>query len=439
MNLVSYAQNLEDVMLWRALGHVGEGFYIDVGANDPETDSATKAFYDRGWRGINIEPLQRHLQQLQAQRPRDINLGCAAGAEPGLLQIWECEVRGWATMDAGVAARHEADGHVGEWHQVQVRTLTDICAEHAPADIHFLKIDVEGFEHEVLRGMDFTRFRPWIVVAEATMPNSTTESYAQWDALLRQADYLHAYSDGLNRFYVAREHQTLLEALKYPPNVFDAFNTAKEEALHRWALDNEQRSKAAEERAGALNDQIAALNEQIAALTEQFSASDGLVGGLNRQVDALTDQVASLQRQLESSAAQATELADRLAEREGRLADMFYSTSWRVTAPLRWLGIQRTRLQEQGLKQRARRGAVQAARTGVRFVRARPGLRGALARIAHKTGLYAPLYRLYSRLVQTAEAEPRPGFHSPPADALLTVRGRRVYEDLRKILGKENH
>jgi hypothetical protein len=54
---VSYAQNFEDVMLWRALRSLESGFYIDVGANDPTIDSVTKAFYASRWHGINIEPM----------------------------------------------------------------------------------------------------------------------------------------------------------------------------------------------------------------------------------------------------------------------------------------------------------------------------------------------------------------------------------------------
>ncbi|HYG44141.1 MAG TPA: FkbM family methyltransferase [Bordetella sp.] len=396
MSLVSYAQNREDVMLWRALGSIAEGFYIDVGANDPETDSATKVFYDRGWHGINIEPLQSHLKKLRDARPRDINLGCAAGAAPGQFQIWECRVRGWATMDADVAARHEADGYEGQWHRIDVRTLADICAEHAPADIHFLKIDVEGFEHEVLRGMDFTRFRPWIVVAEAMLPNSKIENYADWDALLREADYLHAYSDGLNRFYVAREHQELLEQLKYPPNVFDAYNTAKEQALHQWAKDNETIALDARDQAETLRKKIDLLQAQMSAATQ------------------------------------------RVADRDAQLNEIFKSRSWRVTLPLRWLGVQRTRLREQGIQQRVRRGLIQVARLSLNFVRSRPGLRSKLARIAHHTGLYRPLFRVYSRLVRATTPHIGPGSMAPLADALLTPRGRRVYNDLRELLRKEN-
>lgn len=54
--MISYAQNFEDVMLWRALKHVKKGFYVDVGAWSPDNDSVTRFFYENGWHGINIEP-----------------------------------------------------------------------------------------------------------------------------------------------------------------------------------------------------------------------------------------------------------------------------------------------------------------------------------------------------------------------------------------------
>ena len=65
MAFVSHAQNFEDVMLWRALCHVRRGFYIDVGAADSSLYSVTRAFYDQGWCGINIEPVPAHFSALR--------------------------------------------------------------------------------------------------------------------------------------------------------------------------------------------------------------------------------------------------------------------------------------------------------------------------------------------------------------------------------------
>lgn len=223
MKFVSYAQNLEDLMLWRALSDVEHGFYIDVGANDPTVDSVTRAFYERGWTGINIEPLKIHFDDLVASRPLDINLCVAAGRETSEIEIWDFGVRGWGTADKEVIDNLSASGRKGASYKVPVTTLNLICAEYAPADIHFLKVDVEGLEKVVLEGMDFGKYRPWILVVEATKPNSKEESHGTWEELVIDQDYLFVYADGLNRFYVASEKKSLAEYFQYPPNVFDEF------------------------------------------------------------------------------------------------------------------------------------------------------------------------------------------------------------------------
>lgn len=269
MSFVSYAQNFEDVMLWRALQHVENGFYIDVGANDPLIDSVTKAFYDFGWSGVNIEPLEKHWSDLEKSRVRDLNLHCAVGAEFGEIELWECNVRGWATASKKVVDLHTGNGYEGQYKKVPMRTLASICEEFiSDRDIHFLKIDVEGFEEAVIKGMDFTLFRPWIVVIEATKPNSREEVYFEWEHIILDANYSLAYCDGLNRFYVANEHSELLVSLHYPPNVFDNF--IRVEQLH-----------------------------------------------LELRIHQAEAKVRSL---------------------ENMLRDIYASTSWHITAPLRWFG-----------------------------------------------------------------------------------------------------
>lgn len=321
MSFISYAQNFEDVMLWRALKDVDQGFYIDVGANDPTTDSVTKAFYERGWHGINVEPLTSHYQDLLADRSRDINLCCAAGETRGEIEVFECDIRGWATAAQSVVDKHVQRGHEGVYHRVPLRTLADICQEYVTSDIHFLKIDVEGLEKQVIRGGDFHKFRPWIVVIEATKPNSTEEVHEQWEDLLLAANYQLAYADGLNRFYVAAEHPELLQSLQYPPNVFDGFVLAAQVSAEVQAQQADARAYQAE-----VKSQQTIHQAEVKAQQAEIKA---------QQAEAKAQQAEAKAQQAEAKAQQAAAWAQQA---EASMSAVCNSHSWRMTRPLRLLG-----------------------------------------------------------------------------------------------------
>jgi FkbM family methyltransferase len=212
--MTSYAQSLEDVVLMRALSDVAQGFWIDVGAGHPIEHSVTKAFSERGWRGINIEPFSEYFAELVKDRPRDINLELAVSSTEGSIEFFEIAGTGLSTTVQQFAKRVKAFKR--RRISVPCSTLSRICTDHVRSDIHFLKVDVEGAEQAVFEGCDFNRFRPWVIVAEATEPLTTKPSFEGWEPILTQADYEFSLFDGLNRFYVARERLELKAALAYP-------------------------------------------------------------------------------------------------------------------------------------------------------------------------------------------------------------------------------
>jgi hypothetical protein len=120
---------------------------------------------------------------------------------------------------------------------VPVRTLASVLDEYADGRaIDFLKIDVEGCEREVLVGNDWGRFRPSVVVVEATRPLSREETWSEWQYVLDEGDYRFAFFDGLNRYYVRGENEALLAHFNAPANVFDGF-IRYEEARLQASLD----------------------------------------------------------------------------------------------------------------------------------------------------------------------------------------------------------
>lgn len=231
MPVTSYAQNFEDVMLARAFPGA-EGFYVDVGANDPDIDNVTRVFYERGWSGINIEPLSANMQALRKKRTRDINLEIAVGEQDGSITFYEIgKWHGYSTIDPAVVEQHRRDGLEVIEREVPLRKLSDVLDEHAKGKaIDFLKIDVEGTELSVLRGLDLRRHRPKIILLESKMPvtihmvdrvDEVPDRAEEYTAYLAPFGYRFAYHDGLNAFFVAEEHRALEKAFARPPGTFD--------------------------------------------------------------------------------------------------------------------------------------------------------------------------------------------------------------------------
>ena len=205
----SYAQRGEDQILWNELQRVPRGFYIDIGAQHPSNDSVSRGFYEQGWRGVHIEPVAAYAEMLRKDRPDETVLEMAIGSYDGHINLAVFENTGLSTVSAAFATRHERAGHRGQWRQVEIKTLTSALAGIAlPKDIHWMKIDVEGCEFEVLRGWDSSILRPHILVIESTEPNTDISTHELWEHLVITARYKFVKFDGLNRFYVACEHHS---------------------------------------------------------------------------------------------------------------------------------------------------------------------------------------------------------------------------------------
>jgi FkbM family methyltransferase len=233
--MISYAASAEDVVLHRALcGNDSTRRYVDVGACSPDTGSVTRHFYEAGWSGIDIEPLAEEAAELRRARPRDIVVEAALGTAAGEATIHMLgDERGLSTMDAALAEGYLRDGHPVQEVLVEVRTLADVFDEHCEGEISFLKVDVEGAERAVILGNDWSRWRPRVVLVEATNPWSHVQSHSSWEPELLDAGYLFASFDGVNRFYARCEEPDLVELLA-PASVLDNFVPENVDRVERY-------------------------------------------------------------------------------------------------------------------------------------------------------------------------------------------------------------
>lgn len=90
---VSYAQNFEDVILWRALNGVSNGFYIDIGAQDPVDDSVSMLFNQNGWRGVHVKPTEQFAGKLRLARPDEEVVQAAIGGRGGVSRFFKSAIQ----------------------------------------------------------------------------------------------------------------------------------------------------------------------------------------------------------------------------------------------------------------------------------------------------------------------------------------------------------
>jgi FkbM family methyltransferase len=140
------------------------GFYVDIGAHHPIFISNTWALYERGWRGINVEPTPGLFEALQAERPRDVNLQMAISGQDGEATFYSYGMNVNNTLDAG----RVDEARLQDRLTVQTLRLSTLLDRYLPPDtkVDFLSVDVEGLDLEVLQSNDWRRYRPEIVVAE---------------------------------------------------------------------------------------------------------------------------------------------------------------------------------------------------------------------------------------------------------------------------------
>ena len=269
--MTSFAGNFEDVLLTRLFGgDRTRGTFIDIGACHARNGNCSWAFYERGWRGINVEPGPL-FQTLIEMRPEDINLNAAVSDRDGrAIFHYHADVPATSTLEAELAP--ELDGLVYDRREQEVETLTLKTLRQrylGSREVQFLKVDVEGYEAAVFSGCDWRDFRPQVIVAEATRPFTNEPVHAEWSSRLIEAGYVLTLFDGVNVWLVREEDPDLAASASLPVNQLDLFRP----------YDDEKTEALAE---------LAALRARLAAV--EASTSWRATAPLRRAVDRLRRQ-----------------------------------------------------------------------------------------------------------------------------------------------------
>lgn len=144
-----------------------DGFFVDVGAHDGRTINNTLHFEEKGWKGINIEPIKEVYEKLCLNRPNCVNINCAVSSVSGDREF--ILNKGYTEMLSGLLDTFHPNhfqrlyrenmqtNSNSEVIHVKTKRLDEILEDHNVKRVHYLSIDVEGAECEVIKSINFER------------------------------------------------------------------------------------------------------------------------------------------------------------------------------------------------------------------------------------------------------------------------------------------
>jgi len=174
----SYALNELDIKLSKYLNQ-RDGTFVEAGANNGLRQTNTLYFEQNlGWRGLLIEPVPDLAEQCRRNRPNCIveNVALVSNDFEGdSVTLRYCNLM--SVVVGAMKSKEEENEHIKKGCEVQristfdikvkVETLSRVLDKHNLADIDLLSLDVEGYEANVLKGLDFDKHRPRYILVEA--------------------------------------------------------------------------------------------------------------------------------------------------------------------------------------------------------------------------------------------------------------------------------
>ncbi len=188
----SFGATGEDVLINKIFRNMENGFYVDVGALHPINGSLTYNLYKKGWSGVNIDMLNENLKFFNYFRKRDTNLNAAISSSSGFTKAFIFETgSGLNTLNKKWADYWSKKINKPFLTQkIKKTTLNEVLNNNnVKKNFDFLNIDVEGHEVDVLKGINFKKYRPKLIAIEIHTKNTKEIFQTQTYKILKKNLY----------------------------------------------------------------------------------------------------------------------------------------------------------------------------------------------------------------------------------------------------------
>tara|TARA_B100000787_G_scaffold82042_1_gene60461 strand:- start:37 stop:666 length:630 start_codon:yes stop_codon:yes gene_type:complete len=157
----------EDLFIQNYFKNKPKGFYVDVGCYHPLQGNNTHLLYKKGWSGINFDINHYSIKLFNFLRKRDLNIHSGISRKKSKLTMYyRKEINMLNTLDEKIAKVHFRNGYKKK--NIQVNTLNFFLSKKLKKlnKIDFINIDVEGYELDALKSLNFSIYKPQLICIE---------------------------------------------------------------------------------------------------------------------------------------------------------------------------------------------------------------------------------------------------------------------------------
>jgi FkbM family methyltransferase len=202
-----FSEQGEDILLSQYIKKK-QGFYVDIGAYDPDIGSVTKMFYLKGWSGINIDPNPVSIKNFSKKRKRDININIGVSDREAELDFYFLGEESMCnTFDKNLIKENIMRGDKVNILKINVMPINKIFEKYLSQNqgIDFINLDVENYEMTILESFDFKKYGPeYFLIEDLTFINKEIDFMSFTSSPLYQLMKQNGY------IVVAKTYYTIL-------------------------------------------------------------------------------------------------------------------------------------------------------------------------------------------------------------------------------------
>jgi len=187
---------------------ISEVKYLEIGTNDPVRANNTYAFYSRGARGAIVDPLPVVGELAKMIRPEDKFINAAIADKSGEdVSFYACKS---STVSSLIEEHHE------KWNGMSHNSTRKITVpligvnelfEMIDFEPDYFLVDAEGYDDVIIRGLDFNKHKPKVVMVEV---EHTMEPEGNLYQYMLDMGYVLYTSISSNSIFVLKEYVQLL-------------------------------------------------------------------------------------------------------------------------------------------------------------------------------------------------------------------------------------